>query len=257
MIEPPSRPAACRHHLRLPAAARRAVGLVVVLALCLSSRPGAAETWRQFVTSLGPPGPPDAVLDYLKHDQLVLSTPKPKFSTIRTETVDGTVAQSFRLTGFDGGFGHVEGMREERTEGNRRSGAQAVSMVTALAGLVLVSFDNKTTGASVYLRKIELSGALLPPRAGRTLAMRYERVQRAADVVVEEVQDCTLEWTEPDAAAPLLESRCTGSTRITQPTADGNTKAATSPANATQTFVFRPDLGWIFNQQTRVLETTP
>jgi hypothetical protein len=229
-----------------------------LLALVLSGGPCAAETWRQFVTSLGAPGTPAAVLDYLKHDKQVRGAPKPTFSAIRTETTDGTIAQSFQLTRYDGGFGHIDGVREERVGGNRRSGQQAVSMVTALAGLVLVSLDNKTTGASVYLRKIELSGELLPPRADRTLTMKYERVQRAADVVVEEIHACTLAWTAPEADAPLLESRCTGSTRITAPADDGSsTKVETSPYNATATFVFRPDLGWIFNQQTRVLETTP
>ena len=253
---PPLRPSTRRRGRALcgPAVA----GGAAVLALLLSGGPCAAETWRQFVTALGAPRTPAAVLDYLKHDKQVQGAPKPKFSTIRTETTDGTIAQSFQLTGYDDGFGHIEGVREERVEGNRRSGQQAISMVTALAGLVLVSLDNKTTGASVYLRKIELSGELLPPRADRTLTMKYDRVQQAADVVVEEIHECSLAWTAPKADPPLLESRCTGSTRITAPVGDGSsTKVETSPYDVTATFVFRRDLGWIFNQQTRVLETTP
>jgi hypothetical protein len=219
--------------------------------------PCAAQTWNDFLVGLGPAETPPAVIAYLKESPLVRAAPKPLFSHIRTETVDGTVAQSFKLAGYDGAFGRIEGVREERAKGTRRSGAQTVSMVTALSGLVLVSLQNETTGAGVFLRKIELGGELLPPSTARKASMRYERVQRSRDVVVEEIRDCTLSWTEPDAEQPVLTSRCTGSTRITQPTSEGNTVAETSPDNSTSTLVYRPDLGWIFDQRTKVLDFTP
>src|SRR4029077_2786948 len=99
----------------------------------------------EFVASLGPPRTPPKVLDSLKAPPLVQAAPKPLFSEIRSETADGSLAQTYHLTGFDDGFGHLEGVREEHSQGTARSGAQTVSMVTALGGLVLVSFDNKTT----------------------------------------------------------------------------------------------------------------
>ncbi|MBI3515601.1 MAG: hypothetical protein HY060_16310 [Proteobacteria bacterium] len=225
--------------------------------IALAAWPCAAQTWGDFIASLGPSTPPAAVRDYLARHPLVQSAPKPQFREIRTETVDGSVAQSFRLAGFDGGFGTIEGTREERTQGTRRSGAQTVSMTTALGGLVLVSLDNKTTGATVFLRQIELGGELLPPASGRTLTMKYERIQRAADAIVEELRDCLLTWSEPGVDAPLLESRCTGSTRVTTPKPDGTIAVSTSPDNTNSTFVFRRDLGWLFDQRTRVLDFKP
>src|SRR5215471_7224311 len=112
--------------------------------------PAAAESWNDFIAGLGPSEPPAGVREYLTHHPLVQTLPKPSFREISTETVDGSVAQQFRLSGYSDGFGTIEGVREERTTGNRRSGAQTISMVTALGGLVLVSLDNKTTGASVF-----------------------------------------------------------------------------------------------------------
>ncbi len=251
MTDRPINPTATRRHNRpWP-------GLGVVV-LCLLAWPcAAAQSWTEFVAGLGPAKPPPAVLEYLKQNKLVQNVPKPAFSTIKTETVDHNIAQSFRLVGFEDGFGRIEGTREERAQGNRRSGQQTLSMVTALAGVILVSLDNKTTGASVYLRKIELHGELLPPSNERTVSMKYERVQHAKDVVVEEILDCALTWIRPDLAEPLLQSRCTGSNRITRPVSDGGIKVETLPDNSSATFVFRKDMGWIFNQQTRVLEFKP
>ena len=228
-------------------------GLAAALVV-FAAWPCAAQSWNEFLASVGGPAPPAAVRDYLARHPLVQSAPRPTFSEIRTETIDGSVAQAFRVAGFKEGFGTVEGTRDERIQGTRRSGAQSVSMVTALGGLVLVSLDNKTTGASVFLRQIELGGELLPPANGRALTMKYERVQRAADAVVEEVRDCLLSWTHPNADPPLLESRCTGSTRVTKPSPTGGIVVVTSPDNPKSTFVFRRDLGWLFDQRTRVLE---
>jgi hypothetical protein len=231
-------------------------GLIAAAALLLAS-PCAAQTWSEFLASLGPHQPPAEVLAYLAHNPLVASAPAPRFTEIRTETVDGSLAQHYRLLGFENGMGRLEGVREERSTGNRRSGAHTVAMVTALAGLVLVSLDDQTTGTSVFLRKIELDGALLPPAVARPLTIRYERVQVANDTVVEEVRDCALTWTAPTAKEPLLSSRCSGSTRIVKPTADNQLAVSTLPEDSTTTFVFRPDLGWAFNQNTRVLDARP
>jgi hypothetical protein len=234
---------------------RSPLGTVVAAAWTLFvAAPCGAESWTDFVASLGPATAPTDVRAYLARNPLVQSAPQPTFREIRTETVDGAVAQSFRLAGFVDGFGTIEGVREERAKGNRRSGAQTISMVTALGGLVLVSLDNKTTGASVFLRKIEIGGELLPPASGRALSLKYERIQRARDAVVEEARDCLFTWTEPDAEAPLLGARCTGTTRITQPKADGGIAVVNSPDTQNATFVFRRDLGWLFDQRTRVLD---
>ena len=54
--------------------------------------------------------------------------------------------------------------------------------------------------------------------------------------------------------APLLGARCTGTTRITQPKADGGIAVVNSPDTQNATFVFRRDLGWLFDQRTRVLD---
>jgi hypothetical protein len=229
----------------------------LIVAALLLAWPCAAQTWTEFVAGLGPPQPPAAVLEYLAQHPLVAEAPRPRFSEIRTETVDRSLAQRYRLVAFENGLGRLEGVREERATGTRRSGPQTVSMVTALGGLVLVSLENRTTGAAVFLRKIELGGTLLPPAVARPVSMRYERVQVAADVVVEEVRDCALTWTAPTASEPLLGSRCNGSTRITRPAADGTLAVSTMPDEATSTFVFRPDLGWLFDQRTRVLEFKP
>src|SRR5258708_3848008 len=84
----------------------------------LTAWPCAAQSWTDFLASVGGPAPPPAVHDYLARHPLVQSAPKPQFREIRTETVDGAIAQSFRLAGFDGGFGTVEGTRDERIQGN-------------------------------------------------------------------------------------------------------------------------------------------
>jgi hypothetical protein len=237
---------------------RTPLGPIVAAAWMLgAAAPCAAESWADFVASLGPAAAPPAVRAYLAQHPLVQSAPHPKFREIRTETVDGSVAQSFHLAGFADGFGTIEGVREEHTRGNRRSGAQTVSMVTTLGGLVLVSLDNKTTGASVFLRKIELSGEFLPPADGRALTVKYERIQRAKDAVVEEVRDCLFTWSEPNADAPQLAARCTGSSRVSTPKSDGGIAVVTSPDVQNATFVFRRDLGWIFDQRTRVLDFKP
>jgi hypothetical protein len=211
-------------------------------------------SWTEYVASFGAPATPVKVLDYLKAHPLVLAAPKPLFSEIRSETADGTLTQAYHLAGFDDGFGHLEGVREEHSHGTARSGAQTVSMVTALGGLVLVSFDNKTTKAVVFLRAIELDGNLFPPAEGGRLTMKYERIQLSETAVVEENRNCTLTWIAPLDEQPKLASHCTGTTKISQPKRDGTIQITTSPDPIATTMVYRRDLGWIFDQRTRVLE---
>src|SRR5271170_5692025 len=154
-------------------------GLAAAIGAWLLASTCAAMSWSEFVASFGAHEPPANVLDYLKKDPLAQAAPRPLFSEISTATVDGSVTQHYRLAGFEAGFGRLEGAREEHSQGTARSGEQTVSMMTAVGGLVLVAFDNKTTGAYVGLRSIELSGALFPPSAGGQATMHYERVQLA------------------------------------------------------------------------------
>lgn len=229
-------------------------GVTVALGAWLLASPCAAMSWTDYVASFGTAATPAKVLDYLKAHPLVQSAPKPLFSEIRSETVDGSLAQTYHLAKFGDGFGHLEGVREERSQGTARSGAQTVSMVTALGGLVLVSLDNKTTKAAVFLRSIELKGNLFPPADDGALAMKYERIQISETAVVEEIRDCMLTWLAPLDDAPRLSSRCTGSTKVSQPKKDGTIQVSNAPDTITSTLVYRRDLGWIFDQRTRVLE---
>jgi hypothetical protein len=228
-------------------------GLTAALVGLLAS-PCVAAPWDDLMASFGPPTPPAAVLDYLKTHPLVQAAPTPSFREIKTERFDGSVAQQFKLAGFDHGFGRVEGTRDERIQGNRRSGAQTISMVTALGGLVLVSLENKTTQGMVFLRQIVVEGAFLPPTEGKALSVKFERVQLASDAIVEEIRDCTFNWLEPAALNPILGSRCTGSVKVSKPERNGEISVVTSPDVTTQSFVFRRDLGWIFDQNTRILD---
>jgi hypothetical protein len=229
-------------------------GLAAAIGAWLLASPCAAMSWSEFVASFGAHEPPATVLDYLKNDPLAQAAPRPLFSEISTETVDGSVAQHYRLTGFEAGFGQLEGVREEHSQGTARSGQQTVSMMTAMGGLVLVAFDNKTTGAYVVLRNIELSGALFPPKDGGQATMRYERVQLAESAVVEEFRDCSLTWIAPLDDPPKLASRCSGTTKISQPASDGSVKSSSAKDNLSAVFVFRRDLGWLFDQRTKVLD---
>jgi hypothetical protein len=229
-------------------------GLAAAIGAWLLASPCAAMSWSEFVDSFGAHQPPVDVLAYLKGNPLAQSAPRPLFSEIHTETVDGAVTQTYRMTGFEAGFGGLEGVREERGQGTARSGEQNVSMTTAVGGLVLVALDNKTTGAYVALRRIELSGTLFPPSDGGQATMRYERVQLADTAVVEEFRDCTLSWVAPLGDPPRLASRCTGTTKVSQPARDGSIKSSTAPENVSATFVFRQDLGWLFDQRTKVLD---
>jgi len=229
-------------------------GLAAAIGAWLLASPCAAMSWSEFVASFGAHEPPANVLDYLKKDPLAQAAPRPLFSEISTETVDGSVAQHYRLIGFEAGFGRLEGVREEHSQGTARSGQQTVSMTTALGGLVLVAFDNRTTGAFVALRKIELGGTLFPPSDGGQATMRYERIQLAETAVVEEYRDCTLTWIAPLDDPPKLASRCSGTTKISQPSSDGSVKSGTTKDNLNAVFVFRRDLGWLFDQRTKVLD---
>jgi hypothetical protein len=219
----------------------------------VAAGPSAAETWNEFVAALGPAEPPAAVRAYLAQHPLVRAAPKPTFHEIRTETADGALKQRLQLTGFDDGFSTLEGAREERVHMGT-GGPQTVTMVTALGGLLLVSLDNKTTGATVSLRKVELGGELLPPATGRALTVKYERVQRLGEAVVEEARDCLVTWSQPAADAPVLESHCTGSVKTSQRKPDGGVASATATNRLNATLVFRRDLGWIFDQHTRVVD---
>jgi len=232
-------------------------GLVAAVGAWLLASPCAAMSWSDFLASFGPHAPPADVVAYLKSDPQAQAAPQPLFSEIHTETVDGSVVQTYRLAGYETGFGTIEGVREERSQGTARSGPQTVSMTTALGGLVLVALDNKTTGGYVVLRKIELGGTVFPPRDGGQATMRFERVQLSETAVVEEFRDCALTWAAPLDDPPRLTSRCTGSTKISQPTGDGSIKSAASPDSATAIFVFRRDLGWLFDQRTKVLDFKP
>jgi hypothetical protein len=229
-------------------------GFAVAMAAWLLASPCAAMSWREFVASFGAHEPPANVLAYLKDNPLAQAAPRPLFSEIHTETVDGSVAQTYRLTGFEAGLGGLAGVREERGQGTARSGEQTVSMTTAIGGLVLVALDNKTTGAYVALRRIELTGTLFPPRDGGQATLRYERVQLAETAVVEEFRDCSLTWTAPLDDPPRLASRCTGTTKLSQPNGDGSIKSGTAQDKVNAVFVFRRDLGWLFDQHTKVLD---
>jgi hypothetical protein len=228
--------------------------VTVTLGAWLVASPCAAMSWADFVASFGTPATPAPVIEYLKASPLVQAAPKPLFSDIRSETVDGSLAQSYHVAGFDSGFGHLAGVREERSRGTAMSGAQTVSMVTALGGLVLVSLDNQTTKAVVFLRAIELDGNLFPPAEGGTLSMKYERVQISETTVVEEIRDCTLAWIAPLDDAPKLTSHCTGSTKVSKPRPDGTIQISGAPDTLNTTLVYRRELGWVFDQRTRVLE---
>jgi hypothetical protein len=228
--------------------------LAAAIGAWLLASPCAAMSWSDFVDSFGAHEPPADVLAYLKANPLAQAAPRPLFSEIHTETVDGSVVQNYRLTGFEDGVGGLEGVREERSQGTARSGEQSVTMTTAVGGLVLVALDNKTTGAYVALRRIELAGALFPPKDGGEATMRYERVQLAESAVVEEFRDCTLTWIAPLDDPPRLTSRCTGTTKISQPARDGSIRSATAQDKLSATFVFRRDLGWLFDEKNKVLD---
>jgi hypothetical protein len=231
-------------------------GLTVVAALVvgLAAAPADARSWTDFIASLGPAQTPSSVLDYLRTHPLVLAAPKPQFAEIHTETIDGVVAQTFTLAGFASGIGKLEGIREERRQGTVRSGAQTISMETALAGLVLVSLQNKTTSTSVFLRKIELSGDFFPPKPDRSMKMAYERIQLAKDSVVEELRECVLTWTAQTGDDFGLTSRCTGATKVSQPNRDGSVMTTGSVDSPVSSHTLRSELGWIFEVKTRVLD---
>jgi hypothetical protein len=232
-------------------------GTAAALAACLTAAPCAAMSWDDFVASFGPHAAPANVIAYLKGNPTAQAAPRPRFAAISTETVDGSVAQSYRLTGFDGGFGHLEGTREERSQGTARSGQQSVTMTTALGGLVLVALDNKTTGAFLALRTIEIGGKLFPPADGAQGTMRFERVQLSETAVIEQFTDCAMEWIAPIEDNPRLTMRCTGSSKLSKRGSDGAIDSSTEPIGYTSTMVFRRDVGWIFDQHTRVLDFTP
>ena len=228
-------------------------GLVAAVVWLLAS-PCLASAWDDLVASHGAGLPPPAVRDYLKASPLVAGAPTPSFREIRTETFDGSIAQQLTLTRYDGYFGHVEGMREVRAKGARSAVASQITMETALGGLVLVWLENKSAKSTVFLRQIKFTGELLPPGEDKPFSMKYERVQLQPDTIFEELHDCAFKWTEPNAQNPILESRCTGSIRTSKRQSDGAVEAITEPQVVTSTFVFRRDLGWIFNQNTRILD---
>ncbi|MEJ0071049.1 MAG: hypothetical protein WDO24_22530 [Pseudomonadota bacterium] len=175
---------------------------------------------------------------------LVQSAPKPLFSEIRSETVDGSLAQTYHLAKFGDGFGHLEGVREERSQGTARSGAQTVSMVTALGGLVLSRLDNKTHQGGRVPTQHRAQGETCSHRpTTAALAMKYERIQISETAVVEEIRDCMLTWLAPLDDAPRLSSRCTGSTKVSQPKKDGTIQVSNAPDTITSTLVYRRDLG--------------
>jgi hypothetical protein len=232
----------------------RGLAAVAALAAGLAAAPADARSWSDFIASFGPAETPSGVLDYLKTHPLVLAAPKPQFVEIHTETVDGVVAQTFTLAGFESGIGRLEGVREERRQGTVRSGAQTISMETALAGLVLVSMQNKTTSTSVFLRKIELSGDFFPPKTDRSIKMAYERIQLAKESVVEEMRECVLTWTAQAGDDFALTSRCTGATKVSQPNRDGSVMTTGSVDNPVSSHLLRSELGWIFDVKTRVLD---
>lgn len=238
----------------------RAVALPIAAALIVlvPAAPCAARSWKDFLASFDPAEPPAAVLDYLKRQPLVQAAPKPLFSEIATETVDGSLVQSFKLAGFDVGFARLEGVRETPKSG--ASGAQTVALSTALGGLVMISAQNRTTGALSFLRKIELSGDFFPPSDGHSLSLKYERVQLTKTAVVEEVRDCRLTWTTPLASAQDdygLSSRCVGSTKVSQPAKDGSVLSTDMPEDLTTALVYRAQIGWIFDERTRVVDVKP
>jgi hypothetical protein len=239
------------------AAGVRHGGAAVALAACLTAAPCAAMSWDDFVASFGPHTAPANVLEYLRSNPMAQAAPRPRFTEIRTETVDGVLAQVYRLSGFDGGFSHLEGVREERSQGTARSGRQTLTMTTALGGLVLVALDNKTTGAFVALRRIEIDGKLFPPAEGGQGTMKFERVQLSDSAVVEEFTDCAMAWIAPIEDNPRLTLRCTGSNKQSKPNSDGSIDSETSPVGYTSTWVFRRDVGWIFDQRTKVLDFKP
>lgn len=226
---------------------RRVAGALVVAAGLGWALPAAAEPWSDYLKTLEPTRTPADVIGYLKRHPLVQGAPEPRFHQIRTETIDGSVKQDFKLAGYQDGLGHIEGVRN----------AQTVEMTTALGGLVLVDFHSKAIGATVFLRKIALDGELLPPATDRKLSMRYERVQVTPEQVVEEIRDCALTWSKPGGEQPELGSHCTGSTRVLKRAADGSVTVQSAPEDSRATFVYRSDLGWLFNQNTRVLEFKP
>ncbi len=220
--------------------------LVAVVVWLLAS-PCLASAWDDLVASHGPGLPPPAVRDYLKASPLVAGAPTPSFREIRTETFDGAIAQQLKLTRYDGYFGHVEGMREVRAKGARSGGvASQIVMETTLGGLVLVWLENKDAKSTVFLRQIKFTGELLPPSDNKPLL--------TPDAIFEELHDCEFKWTEPSAQNPIMESRCTGSIRTSKRQPDGAVEVMTEPQVVTQAFVFRRDLGWIFNQNTRILD---
>ncbi|MBI3505812.1 MAG: hypothetical protein HY059_13300, partial [Proteobacteria bacterium] len=185
------------HHIPLRNALHAAVaGLGLLL---LAASPCAAKSWTSF------------------RADFVQAAPVPRFADIRTESVDGAVAESYTLTGFVGGIGTLEGVREERPPGATLSNAEERSMTMAVGGLVVVSMRNKTTGEAVFLRRIELGGNLFPAAKGHTGTMKYERVHLKANQVIEEIRDCTLAWTGQDGDDHALVSHCTGVTRISGP----------------------------------------
>lgn len=232
-------------------------GVAVALAGCLAAAPCAAMSWDDFVASFGPRAAPADVVEYLKANPMAQAAPRPRFAEIHTETVDGVVAQTYRMTGSEGGFSRLEGVREERSQGTARSGPQTLSMTAALGGLVLVALDNKTTGAFVKLRRIEIEGKLFPPAEGGQGTIRFERVQLAEGIVVEEFTDCALAWIGPLEDNPRLTLRCTGSNKQSRRDSDGTVDSESSPVGYTSTWVFRRDVGWIFDQRTKVLDFKP
>jgi hypothetical protein len=126
--------------------------------------------------------------------------------------------------------------------------------------LVLISAQNQTTGASSFLRKIELSGDFFPPAGGRSLSLKYERVQLTKTAVVEEVRDCRLTWTVALASAPDdygMSSRCVGSTKVSRPAKDGSVSSSDMPEDLTTALVYRARIGWIFDERTRVVDVKP
>jgi len=229
-------------------------GLVAAVVWLLAS-PCLASPWEDLMASYGPGLPPPAVRDYLKASPLVAGAPTPSFREIRTETVDGSIAQQLKLTRYDGYFGHVEGRREVRAKGARSGGvASQITMETTLGGLVLVWLENKDAKSTVFLRQIKFAGELLPPSDNKPFSMKYERVQLQPDAIFEELHDCAFKWTEPNAQNPIMESRCTGSIRTSKRQPNGTVEVITEPQLLTQNWVFRRDLGWFFNQTTRILD---